>query len=67
MTQRRSPASPAPAPWWLAGGTEECPHCGQRYHLEAERRCAGCDAPSCPHCLAHDSGLCPECATEQDE
>lgn len=47
--------------WWLQGGTEACPHCGQSYHLEVERHCAGCDAPSCPHCLSETDGLCPDC------
>lgn len=55
------------SPWWLHGGDEECPHCGQPYHAEVERRCSGCDAPSCIHCLAPDSKLCPECVAEGRE
>lgn len=50
--------------WWLSGGEEECPHCGQLYAYEVEFRCPECDAPSCPHCkTAHSDErmLCPEC------
>ena len=55
---------PPPLPWWLQPGNEECPHCGQRYHLEVERRCQGCDAPCCPHCRGAQDQLCPDCARE---
>lgn len=54
-TQDRQPA------WWLQGGDEECPHCGQPYHLESERRCPGCDAPGCHHCLGDPKAHCPDC------
>ena len=37
-------------PWYLSGGDEECPHCGQWYAYELEVRCVDCDAPSCPNC-----------------
>jgi hypothetical protein len=50
--------------WWLSGGEEECPHCGQLYAYELEFRCPECDAPSCPHCRKMHSDermLCPEC------
>ena len=50
--------------WWLSGGEEECPHCGQLYAYEAEFRCPDCDSPSCPHCKrrhADDRDVCPEC------
>jgi hypothetical protein len=63
MPEHRHAKPSAPPPRWLQGGDEECPHCGQRYHLEAERRCAGCDAPACAHCVSGEA-LCPECATE---
>lgn len=60
--------SPTQAPaWWLEGGTEECPHCGQPYHLETERRCAACDAESCAHCLSQPGQHCPGCASEAPE
>ena len=42
-------------PWYLSGGDEECPHCGQWYAYELEFRCPDCDSPSCPHCK------CPSC------
>lgn len=42
-------------PWYLSGGDEECPHCGQWYAFELEVRCRDCDSPSCPHCK------CPSC------
>lgn len=51
-------------PWWLEAGDEECPHCGQDYHFEVERRCAACDAPSCPQCVSEQDKLCPDCASE---
>ena len=63
MTQR-SPQPHQQAPWWLEGGTEECPHCGQRYHLEVERRCPECDSPSCPHCHGKHEDHCSACTGE---
>lgn len=36
-------------PWWL-GGDQMCPVCHQRYALELEIRCSGCDGPLCEHC-----------------
>jgi len=61
MAGHRKDPQPAPPPWWLRGGDEECPHCGRPYHLEVERRCAGCDAPACAHCVDDDKALCPDC------
>jgi hypothetical protein len=54
-----------PPPWWLEGGDEECPHCGQRYHIEVERRCQGCDCPVCPHCHGTLDQLCHDCRSEE--
>lgn len=57
-------------PWWLGGGEEECPHCGQLYVLEVEFRCPDCDGPSCPHCRkrhAEDRDVCPECVEPAHE
>lgn len=52
-----------PPPWWLAGGEEECPHCGQLYAYELEVRCAECDGPMCPHCAVRSTSIysCPDC------
>lgn len=51
-------------PWYLSGGDEQCPHCGQFYALELEFRCPDCDSPSCPHCKSkHEDErfVCPGC------
>ena len=64
MPEHRKETKPATPPWWLHGGDEDCPHCGHPYHLEGERRCAGCDAPACADCLVDEDGLCPDCAKE---
>jgi rubrerythrin len=54
--------------WWLSGGEETCPHCGQLYAYEAEFRCPECDGPCCPLCKSrHDDGriagaTCVDCA-----
>jgi hypothetical protein len=63
MAEQRKQQQPAAPPWWLHGGDEECPHCGRPYHLEVERRCAGCDAPACVHCMGGEA-LCPDCAKD---
>lgn len=57
--------STAPA-WWLHGGDQVCPHCGQSYYVEVERHCAACDAPGCPHCLSGHEPLCVDCAKESE-
>lgn len=63
---RQTDASPAfQSPWWLQDGHEECPHCGQPYHLERERRCAGCDSPSCADCHDSQAGHCAGCHAEE--
>lgn len=66
------------APWWLVGGTEQCPLCLQSYALEVEVRCTGCDRGFCAHCIADvevreelrvrlDEGAwCPECAAAEE-
>lgn len=54
----------SPLPWWLQPGDQACPHCGQRYHLEVERQCHGCDAPCCPHCHGAQDALCRDCVRE---
>jgi len=50
-------------PWWIDGGDETCPFCGQAYAYEMEYRCILCDAPVCPWC--HDADApeaeCPAC------
>jgi hypothetical protein len=63
-TARKAAANQAlPGPWWLAGGQEECPNCGQRYAFEAEVRCAGCDGAICAVCVAwvERRAHCPGC------
>ncbi|MBL0422989.1 hypothetical protein JI739_21815 [Ramlibacter sp. AW1] len=60
MAEHDRPSVADAPPWWLHGGTEECPHCGQLYHLETERRCGACDSPSCAHChAAHERDCSP--------
>ena len=58
------------APWWLAGGTEHCPFCLQRYALEVELRCTGCDRGMCAHCVTHvhvhEDVWCPECGMPEE-
>jgi hypothetical protein len=63
VRQRRTREQHVTLPWWLAGGEEECPHCGQTYAYEAEVRCADCDAALCPLCAisVQTRRLCPEC------
>jgi len=50
-------------PWWIDGGEENCPFCGQAYAYEMERRCDYCDGPVCPWCCVHaePDTVCPEC------
>ncbi len=59
-----SPRRPRASRWWSSTGDEECPHCGHAYPYGAEYRCAGCDAPSCLHCIVARDGerYCPDCA-----
>lgn len=56
-------------PWWLSGGEEECPHCGQLYAYEVEVRCTDCDSPSCPHCIVTHTEYrsCVSCASDAEE
>jgi hypothetical protein len=57
-------------PWWVSGGEEECPHCGQPYAREVEFRCPDCDGPCCPHCKkrhVEDRHVCPECVEGSEE
>lgn len=65
MSQRTSTAKRElrSARWWLSGGTEECPHCGQWYAYEVELRCTDCDAPICPLCVMRmaERIVCPDC------
>lgn len=65
---RTRSASP-PQPWWLMGGDEECPHCGQLYIYELEFRCPDCDSPSCPDCKQHAAGrvVCISCITSSTD
>lgn len=46
-----------------AEGSDECPHCGQRYAYELEARCMHCDDPMCPVCMLRVRGQtrCPRC------
>jgi len=56
--------------WYLSGGDEECPHCGQLYAYELEFRCSDCDAPSCRQCKCRhpqDRFVCPECVSVTGE
>jgi hypothetical protein len=51
------------APWWLAVGEEDCPHCELTYSYRVEARCFECDAPICPMCIVRveERILCPDC------
>ncbi|MCF8060901.1 MAG: hypothetical protein K9M82_00155 [Deltaproteobacteria bacterium] len=50
-------------PWWIDGGGEICPFCGQAYAYEMELRCVLCDAPVCPFCASEAyECACPDCA-----
>lgn len=63
-------ASSKPVAWWLLGGEEACPHCGQLYIYELEFRCPDCDSPSCPHCRQqHAEGrvVCISCVASSSE
>ena len=48
--------------WWLSGGDEECPHCGQLYAYEVEFRCPDCDSPGCSHCKRRHAAGHDACA-----
>jgi hypothetical protein len=52
-------------PWWLEPGEELCEHCLIVYRYEAGFRCAECDGPFCPSCLARVTIsaeiVCPAC------
>lgn len=37
--------------WWLEGGTEVCPECGQTYAYETAYRCVSCDVSFCSICI----------------
>jgi len=57
-------------PYWLDGGTEICEVCEQPYVLQAEHRCAACDAAVCEHCIENaDTGevFCHPCRGEAGE
>jgi hypothetical protein len=64
--RRRQPRADMSAPWWLAGGEEECPHCEQSYAYEAEVVCTDCDLPMCPVCAVRIAKrrVCPACTRE---
>ncbi|MBP7148186.1 MAG: hypothetical protein KBD01_11610 [Acidobacteria bacterium] len=49
--------------WWLAGGSELCHFCGQRFACEQEIRCACCDQAICPMCaiIVSSEIVCPDC------
>lgn len=53
-------------PYWLAGGTETCPHCTLTYVLEMEYRCVACDSGLCEQCVIVVREtlevFCPQCA-----
>lgn len=63
--------NPKTLPWWLAGGPEICDLCEQPHAPQSLRRCAGCDRPSCEHCVTVDREtgeiLCHDCAAEDKE
>lgn len=65
MSRVKSKAISRTAPWWLATGDEECPHCGQLYAYEAEFRCPDCDGAICMHCvvLHEERNVCPDCVS----
>lgn len=46
--------------WWLAGGSEVCDFCLQRYAWEVEVRCVACDRPVCPVCVVTVRERVPE-------
>jgi hypothetical protein len=63
----KSKASAKVMAWYLSGGDQQCPHCGQWYMYELEYRCPDCDEPSCPHCKsrhADERFVCPGCVDE---
>jgi hypothetical protein len=69
MKKHDTLARAAARSWWLYGGEEQCPHCGQFYAYELEFRCPDCDGPSCPHCKVRVRGrsLCLACVSTQDD
>lgn len=58
-------------PYWLAEGTETCEGCMERYVLQAELRCTGCDGAYCVHCVvvirATREVYCATCAPHGGE
>jgi hypothetical protein len=64
MPKAKTKATVAVVRWWVSGGEEECPHCGQLYAFEVEFRCPECDRPCCPHCKSTHADkhiVCQEC------
>ena len=64
-TERHDP------PWWLEAGSETCPHCLRRHHVEVGYRCAVCDGPMCPFCVVtvrrtETVHVCPDCSPPDD-
>jgi hypothetical protein len=63
-TRTKAPAAPAPTPWWLMEGDEECPGCGHLYIYEMEFHCPDCEITTCIHCRRrHSDGrlVCVSC------
>jgi hypothetical protein len=67
MPKGRTQAKARVVAWWLSGGEEECPHCGQVYAYEVEFRCPDCDSPSCPHCKRGHADVCLACVEPSKE
>ncbi len=52
-------------PWWMEGGSQICYLCLQRYALETEDRCEGCDVAICFFCAVREHGReisCGDCS-----
>lgn len=63
-------ATKKPAPYWLSGGTEICDVCSQPHLLQAQRRCAACDAGVCEHCVVTSKSgevFCVPCRSDAEE
>ena len=53
-------------PWWIDGGSQLCSLCLQRYALETEHLCIGCDVPMCFFCAVAEHGheiTCIDCSS----